>query len=97
MSLTMIRRPLGLLPEGSTVTLRGRVKPGRAGVVVQRQVSWSGVTWQNRERSVTDAGGFYRFEVPDVGPAGRTYRWRVAIVVDGRVIAVSPSRVGTIR
>lgn len=97
LTMTMVRRPTGALRAGSTAVLSGRLTPNRAGVVLQRQVTWDGVGWQARETTTARPNGTYRFEMPNLAPAGRTYRWRVVALVDGAVVATSPTRVATIR
>ena len=71
--------------------------PKSADVVLQRQVTWDGNGWQDRETATPNANGSYRFELGNIGPAGRTYRWRIVALQGDEVVAVSPTRRGTIR
>ncbi len=96
-NISLVRRPRGAIAEGSTTVLRGRVTPRGSDVVLQRQVTWDGVGWQSRETTTPRANGAYRFDVGNVAPAGRTYRWRIVAFIDGRLVAVSPTRRGTVR
>ena len=82
---------------GSTAVLRGRVTPRGSDVVLQRQVTWDGVGWLERETTTPRANGAYRFDVGNVAPAGRTYRWRIVALIDGQVVATSPTRRAAVR
>jgi len=95
--VSLQRRPTGPITAGSTAVLRGRVTPKTADVVLQRQVTWDGVTWQDRETDTPGANGRFQFTMPGIAPAGRRYSWRVLAIVDGEVVAVSPTRSGTVR
>ncbi|MFY9219391.1 MAG: SpoIID/LytB domain-containing protein [Candidatus Nanopelagicales bacterium] len=91
-SVSLVKRPGGEISAGATVTLRGRVAPLNSGAVVQRQVKWAGTSWLSRETIQPGANGRFRFTVPDVAPAGRTYSWRVVVLEGGEVVATSSSR-----
>lgn len=95
--VSLQRRPTGPITLGSTALLRGRVTPKTADVVLQRQVTWDGVTWQDRETNTPRANGRFQFTMPDIAPVGRRYSWRVLAIADGEVVAVSPIRNGTVR
>lgn len=96
-SASLIRRPNGAIKEGSTITLAGRVKPMSSGLVVQRQVRWGSMPWQNRERVAPDSTGKYRFTLPNIGPAGTTYFWRTMVYDGATLVGASPERKGTVR
>jgi SpoIID/LytB domain protein len=96
-AVSLVRRPKGTISEGSTAILKGKVKRAGPDVVVQRQVSWDGVDWQERETTTPNTKGRYEFTMSDIAPAGRTYRWRVLVLDDGQIVATSPIRRGTIR
>jgi len=96
-SVSLIRRPLGSISAGSTAVLRGRVSPADADVVLQRQVTWSGVGWQDRETTGPDRKGRYGFKLTNIAPAGQTYSWRVVALDGDEIVAVSPTRKATIR
>jgi len=91
-SVSLVKRHGGEISAGATVTLRGRVAPLKSGAVVQRQVKWAGTSWLSRETIQPGANGRFRFTVPDVAPAGRTYSWRVVVLEGGEVVATSSSR-----
>lgn len=95
--VSLQRRPTGPITAGSTAVLRGRVTPKSSDVVLQRQVTWDGVGWQDRETSTPGVNGRFRFEMPQIAPAGRRYTWRIVAIADGEVVAVSPTRSGTVR
>ncbi len=89
--VTLAVTPSGDIPEGTQARLYGRVHDMRPGLVVQRQVMWSGVDWQNRERVAPGSDGRYSFTVT-VTPRGMTYSWRVVVFDGSTVVAVSPVR-----
>ena len=93
--VTLAVTPSGDIPEGTQARLYGRVEDMRPGLVVQRQVQWSGVDWQNRERVTPGSDGRYSFTVT-VTPKGMTYSWRVVVYEGSTVVAISPVRTATV-
>ena len=93
--VTLAVTPSGDIPEGTQARLYGRVEDMRPGLVVQRQVQWSGVDWQNRERVTPGSDGRYSFTVT-VTPKGMTYSWRVVVYDGSTVVAISPVRTATV-
>ena len=93
--VTLAVTPSGDIPEGTQARLYGRVDDMRPGLVVQRQVQWAGVDWQNRERVTPGSDGRYSFTVT-VTPKGMTYSWRVVVFEGSTVVAISPVRTATV-
>ncbi|MFM9133912.1 MAG: FlgD immunoglobulin-like domain containing protein [bacterium] len=87
--------PSGDILDGARVRMYGRVQDMRPGLVVQRQVRWDGVDWQNRERVTPGTDGRYSFTVT-VTPKGMTYSWRVVVYEGSAIVAVSPVRTATV-
>ena len=95
-SVSVLRRPTGKITEGGTVVLKGRVKPMSSGLIVQRQVRWGSLAWQNRERVVPDSTGKYEFTLANIGPVGTTYYWRTLVFDGGTLVGASDERKGTV-
>ena len=89
--VTLVVAPSGDVPDGTVVTMTGRVKNMKPGLVVQRQVQVNGSAWQDRNSTVPAADGTFSFTVPVTGK-GTTYIWRVLVFEGTTVVASSPLR-----
>lgn len=95
-SVSLSRTPTGTIPAGSTAVLSGTVSPATSGLSAQRQVRWGSRAWENRERISAATNGAFSFSLPNIGPPGTTYFWRVLVYRGSTLVGVSPELQGTV-
>lgn len=80
--------------EGKRFTITAKMRPGKKGLAVWRQVLVSGDPetgeWRTVGKSKTKAGGKITFTVKKATPAGATYLYRLLVVDNRQAAGVSP-------
>jgi hypothetical protein len=80
--------------EGKSFTISAKMRPGKKGLTVWRQVLVSGDPetgeWRTVGTTKTKAGGKISFTVKKATPAGTNYLYRLVVVDDRQAAGVSP-------
>lgn len=80
--------------EGKTFTISAKMRPGKKGLTVWRQVLVNGDPetgeWRTVGTTKTKAGGKISFTVKKATPAGASYLYRLVVVDDRQAAGVSP-------
>jgi SpoIID/LytB domain protein len=77
------------VPVGKPFTIRAKVRPFKAGMVVWRQALVND-QWVTVSKARTKAKGKVTFTVKRAAPAGTTYRYRLVVVDKAQAAGVSP-------
>ena len=86
--------------DGKSFTISAKMRPGKKGLTVWRQVLVSGDPetgeWRTVGKSKTKAGGKISFTVKKATPAGVTYIYRLVVVDNRQAAGVSPLITATV-
>lgn len=89
-TITAAFTPALQAPDGSTVTVAGKVAPATSGLVVVRQkFDISTNAWVTRQTTQTDTSGAFNFSISPMTPKGTTYRYRFIVLDGSTIIATS--------
>ncbi len=80
--------------DGKSFVIKAKMRPGKKGLTVWRQVLVSGDPetgeWRTVGKTKTKAGGKIQFTVKRATPAGTTYLYRLVVVDNRQAAGVSP-------
>jgi len=80
--------------DGKSFVIKAKMRPGKIGLTVWRQVLVSGDPqtgeWRTVGKTKTRAGGKIAFTVKKATPAGTTYQYRLVVVANRQAAGVSP-------
>jgi len=80
--------------DGKSFVIKAKMRPGKKGLAVWRQVLVSGDAetgeWRTVGKTKTKAKGKIKFKVKKATPAGSTYIYRLVVVDNRQAAGVSP-------
>jgi hypothetical protein len=80
--------------DGKSFVIKAKMRPGKKGLTVWRQVLVSGDPetgeWRTVGKTKTKAGGKISFKVKKATPTGATYLYRLVVVDNRQAAGVSP-------